>query len=1339
MKIIELSTKRPVTVAMFTLAVLLFGLVSLQRLRVNLLPELTYPTLTIRTEFEGAAPAEVENLVTKPVEESVGTVRNLLNMSSISRSGWSDVILEFQWGTDMANAALEVRQKLDILNLPREVRQPILLRFDPSNDPIVLVGLTGQAELSVLRIFAEEHMKKDLETVEGVAAVKVSGGLEEEIHIEVNEGKLAQLGFSIAQISQRLAQENVNLSGGSLREGTEEYLVRTLNQFKRVDEIDDVVIGQREGVKFYLKDVAAVSKSYKERDAITRINGQEAVEIAIYKEGDANTVAVARHVTRRLRSYTPQALGSMKLTTVSDQSRFIQRAVGEVRDSAIIGGLLAMIVLFFFLKNMRSTAIIGFAIPASVIATFLAMYFGKVTLNIMSLGGLALGVGMLVDNSIVVLESIDRYRKEGFGLFEAANKGASEVGTAVIASTLTTICVFFPIIFIKGVAGQLFRDQALTITFSLIVSLIIALTLIPMIASREHRGGAVVEKTTTVWLQRITRAHVSRRGSRSAWREKRLILRWLRTFIWALRFLITYVLRLAWEGVSGIGLWLWNHASILRWMGQTGKTYVDSYRWPLYFLLPFYLLLRFLMSIPGWFVRELYWVKTAEKRYTVKTRQKVWFRKHWRELVAQHGGRFVALRENGVVCSGEDRWEAKHRFLEQYPGEVRAICRVPTRAKREKVTRIKFSVLTAWKTILIPVRFLWCQVVRAFIPIIRIPWNILKPPFFIVRFAVTLIFSLIVFLFTNFFYTLVVVGKWVGKRLGAFLLAYAGLLIFFTLTGQGLKPQTYGLAVPLAIGLLLVLKILLSWFDRGFPVLAKAYPHFLGWALNNKGAVLASALIIFVVSLLAISFLGMELIPQFSQGEFTLAVDFPVGTPIDVSDVLLNRIEQAVRDDPRVEKIYSIVGTGNRMTADTEMEGENHGELKVVMKDPTDKKAEAHVKELMRRELTRVPDAEAEFLSPTYFTFKTPIEVEVTGFNIERLKESADRVVAALSTIEGLTDVQSNLEAGNPEVQIVFDRERVAALGLDIYEISRLVRNRIKGDIPSRFAIGERRIDILVRATEGNRATIDRIRNLTINPEAEVPVNLSSVADVRVDIGPSQIHRLGQQRTALVTANVVGRDLGSVSREAGERIRSVTLPPTFSASLAGQNEEMMVSFASLRFALLLAIFLVYLVMASQFESLLHPFVIMFSLPLALIGVVAALLLTGQTISVVVLIGVILLAGIVVNNAIVLIDYINRLRRRGIEKYEAVIQAGRVRLRPILMTTATTVLALLPMALGFGEGAEIRSPMAIAVIGGMLTSTILTLVVIPTLYTVMDRKQFVPVVESSSKGEKTSEV
>ncbi len=1318
MKIIEYSVKRPVTVAMFTLAVLIFGFVSLSRLRVNLLPELTYPTLTIRTEFEGAAPAEIENLVTKPLEEAVGTVRNLFNISSVSRSGWSDIILEFQWGTDMTEASLEVRQKLDILTLPREVKQPVLLRFDPTSDPIVLAGLSGNAELGEMRVFAEEHLKKDLETIEGVAAVKASGGLEEEIHIEVNEGRLVQLGFSIAHISERLAQENINLSGGNLREGTSEYLVRTLNQFKRIEEIENVVIGVRDDVKFYLKDVAAVSKSHKERDAITRINGQEAVELAIYKEGDANTVAVAKAVTRRLKSYTPKLLGPMRLTMVSDQSQFIQRAVNEVRDSAILGMILAMIILFFTLKNLRSTFIIGMAIPASVIATFLAMYFGKVTLNIMSLGGLALGVGMLVDNSIVVLESIDRHRIEGHGLLASAKMGASEVGMAVTASTLTTICVFFPMIFIKGIAGQLFRDQALTITFSLTVSLVVALTLIPMIASREPRKLGQYSPSD-VWLLSVARAHAAAMKQRPTVAGP-LPMRWGQFLLRGLWYLLTFIFRLAVNGLRDAGLWMWNQAATLRWAGMTTVHFFRTRRWFLWGLVPLYLMWKFLKGIPAWLIREWRWTVEAEQRYTRKVRQRVWFRKHWRELVDEYGGRFIGLLNESVVCRAGDMWEAKRLFSEVHPGAVRTICHVPGKSPRERATRWRFFALKVLQTCLVPVNFVLRQAVRVLIPIFRIVRNVVMIPFAILRFAMILLLSLISFLFTNGFLSGLVAGKWVWGKCGYFILVYAGVLVVLLLTGNGLKPIWYGLAIPVAIGVLFILKILLHYFDKVFVSLTTGYPHLLRWALCRRKTVLITAFAVFLLSLVGVVFLGMELIPQFSQGEFSLAIDFPVGTPIDVSDELLSRIEQGIRSDSRVSRVYSVVGTGNRLTATTEIAGENHGEIRIILKNPSDKKAEAEIKEQIRQQLTRVPDVESEFLTPTYFTFKTPIEVEVVGYDMDLLKEGADRVVGILSTIEGLTEVQSDLEAGSPEVQIVFDREKMAALNLDIYETSQLVRSRIKGDIPSRLVIGERRVDILVRSAGGNRATIDRIKNLIVNPQGGIPISLSSVADVRVDIGPSQIHRIGQQRTALVSANVAGRDLGAVSRQVGDILHATPLPAGFTASLAGQNREMAVSFSSLRFALLLAVFLVYLVMASQFESLLHPFVIMFTLPLALIGVVAALLLTGQTISVVVLIGVILLAGIVVNNAIVLIDYVNQLRQRGMEKYEAIVQAGQVRLRPIFMTTATTVLGLVPMALGWGEGAEIRAPMAITVIGGLTTATLLTLIVIPVMYAVMDR-------------------
>jgi HAE1 family hydrophobic/amphiphilic exporter-1 len=514
MKIIEISTRRRVTIAMFTLAVVLFGVVSFLRLKINLLPDLTYPTLTVRTEYPGAAPAEIEDLITKPIEEALGVVKNVNRVSSISRSGQSDVILEFAWGTEMDYAGLDVREKLDALELPLEVERPAVLRFDPSLDPIMRFGLYREGgrgkparpapesdavvasyspgrspegeDLKVLRRFAEEEIKKELEAAGGVAAVKVSGGLEDEIQVYIDQARMAQLGLPVESLAQQLRAENVNLSGGRLEEGTHQYLVRTLNEFRSVREIGDVIVARTAGAPVYLRDIAEVVQGHKEREAVTRLNGEEAVEIAIYKEGDANTVTVSREVERRLARVREILPPGVELTRVYDQSTFIRQSVNEVIRAALIGGILAIAILYLFLRRFSSTVIISVSIPVSVIATFNLMYGADLTLNIMSLGGIALGIGMLLDNSIVVLENIDRHRRMGKGVLAAARDGASEVGMAVTASTLTTIAVFFPLVFVRGIAGQLFRDQALTVTFALLASLVVALTLIPMLSSTRR-------------------------------------------------------------------------------------------------------------------------------------------------------------------------------------------------------------------------------------------------------------------------------------------------------------------------------------------------------------------------------------------------------------------------------------------------------------------------------------------------------------------------------------------------------------------------------------------------------------------------------------------------------------------------------------------------------------------------------------------------------------------------------------------------------------------------------------------------------------------------------------
>ena len=1103
MSLVALATRRRVTVAMATIAVLLFGVVALSRLDVNLLPDLAHPALTIRTELEGAAPAEIENLITKPVEEALGVVKNVEEIRSVSRTGQSDVILAFGWGTNMDYASLDVREKLDALDLPLEAARPSILRFDPSLDPIMRFGLSHQASaplvadaaggavptpgvsldeqaMKTLRRYSDEEIKRVLESAAGVAAVKVSGGLEDEVQINVDPARLSQFGLSIDRVAQILEAENVNLSGGRLEEGAQQYLVRTLNQFSSVEAFESVVLSTAGGTPIYLRDVADVRLGYRERETITRIDGREAVEIAVYKEGDANTVAVAGAVNQRLEGVRAAMPADLDLQKVYDQSVFIASAVDEVVSAGLIGGLLAILVLYLFLQDVRTTIIIGLTIPISVVATFNLMYGADLSLNIMSLGGLALGIGLLVDNAIVVLENIARHREMGKSAREAATIGAGEVGTAILASTLTTIAVFGPLVFVDGIAGQLFRDQALTVTFSLLASLVAALTLIPMLAS--FGGGRSRERVSIPWPTR-----------------------------------------------------------------------------------------------PSW------------RRYRVRARRAGWGR--------------AAVHSLGFGLA-------------------------------------------------------------------HVPWAL---------------------------GALITAAAW-G-------LGWAGLFVY----RQGVARLAGWVFAPLRWG-----------FTRGYDAIAARYPPLLRAALGRPGLVMSVAFGLLAGSLLLVPRLGVELIPQLAQSEFDLELRLPPGTPLAQSDALLARLQAAAGADSAVATTFAVAGTGTRMDANPDQGGENWGEMHVELDAAAGPAGEAGAVAALRAVLGRVPGAEYQLRRPALFTFDTPIEVEVAGYDLDRLKATAAQVAGRLAASDRFADVRSTLERGHPEVRIQFDRERAAALGLPVHEVADRVVQQVRGEVATRYSWRDRKIDVRVRAQEADRASIDELRRLIVNADPGRPIPLYAVADVRVDVGPSEIRRVAQQRVALVTASLQYGDLGAAIGEIEGLLADLAVPAGLSTRIGGQSEEMADSFRSLLFALALALFLVYLVMASQFESLLHPFVIFFSIPLAAVGALWALWLTGTTISVVVFIGFLLLAGIVVNNAIVLIDLVNQLRAEGQDLVEALVEGGRLRLRPILMTTLTTTLGLLPLALGFGEGAELRAPMAIPVIGGLVVSTLLTLVVIPVLYKVLTR-------------------
>lgn len=1112
--LVEFSTRRRVTVAMMTITLVLFGLIALFDLKVNLLPDLSYPTLTVRTEYAGAAPSEIETLISEPVEEAVGVVKGLRKLKSVSRTGQSDVVLEFAWGTDMDQASLEVRDKMELVQLPLEAKKPVLLRFNPSTEPILRVALTGKTagdavrELTLLRRYADDDLKKKLEPVEGVAAVKVGGGLEDEVQVDIDQQKLAQLNLPIDTVISRLKAENVNISGGRLEEGSQRYLVRTVNQFGTVDEMREMLVTTQSagggaqqsaaeqmarvaaasgdpnsmaaaaslqsassggsavagGMPVRLKDIADVRQGYKEREAIIRIGGREAVELAIYKEGDSNTVATADAIQARLAEIREQMPKDVELTVIDDQSQFIRSAISHVKWDAVIGGTLAILIIFLFLRDGWSTFVISLSLPVSIITTFFFMGQLDLSLNVMSLGGLALATGLVVDDSIVVLESIAKARERGLGVLDAAIQGTREVSMAVVASTLTTIAVFLPLVFVQGIAGQLFRDQALTVALAIGISLVVSMTLIPMLSALKGRAP---------------------------------------------------------------------------------------------------------LSFP------------EEPPHP--------------------------------------RWAPANRALKP----VAAVNRGVGAAVRGVFFGLAWLLVRAWRGL-----------GRVVGPVMRKASDVAMAP--------------------------------------------------------------YGRA------------------ERGYLRLLPA-------ALARPGLVLALAGGAFAATLAAIPLLGADLIPQLAQDRFEMTVKLPPGTPLAQTDALVRELQSRHTDAPGVRTLYGVSGSGTRLDANPTESGENIGKLTVVMADGGSKQVEAATTERLRETMRSHPGAQVDFARPELFSFAPPLEIELRGQDLAGVERAGQQMAAMLRKNPHYADVKSTVEQGFPEIQIRFDQDRAGALGLSTRQIADVVVKKVRGEVATRYSFRDRKIDVLVRARESDRASLESIRRLIVNPGSSRPVELSSVADVVATTGPSEIHRADQVRVAIVSANLRDIDLGTAVQEVQQMVEEQPLGADVRMHIGGQGEELDESVRSLLFAFGLAVFLVYLVMASQFESLLHPFVILFTIPLALVGAVLALLLTNSPVSVVVFIGLILLVGLVVKNAIILIDKVNQLREAGVAKREALVEGARSRLRPIIMTTLCTLFGFLPLALAVGEGAEVRSPMAITVIGGLLASTLLTLLVIPVVYDLLDRR------------------
>ena len=1018
MHISERSIHRPVTVMMGVMIVIILGIISLIRIPIDLYPEIEIPTVAIITSYSGVGPEEMENLVTKPIEQAVATVSGITSISSTSRTGSSMVIVEFDYNADLDKAVTEITQQVERAkrSLPEDVDSPTVNRMDPNSTATLTLAISADMGADQLKTYVEGQIAPALEMVSGVASVEVSGGLDREIKVIVDESKLEQYGLSLSDISQQLDNQNMDSSGGSITDGGVSYTVRALGKFSSVEDIRNVSIPLREGGRVFLKDVAIIQDTFKEASIENTMNSQPSVTMTIMKQSGTNTVAVVDALYAELEKQKASMPESMTVMALSDQSTFIRASIETLVKDTLIGGALAILLILLFLKSVSNTVIISTAIPISVISTFTLMYFTDMTINTMSLGGLTLGIGMIVDDAIVVLENIHRHREKGMSLMESAVKGTKEVAMPVIAATLTTIAVFFPIVFVEGVTAQLFQDLGITVSFALIASLVVSLTVTPMLA--------------------------------------------------------------------------------VKWSGSHHSHREDN-------------------------------AKKLEERPS--------------------------------------------RMLTQYR-------------------------------------------------------RILK------------------------------------------------------------------------------------------------------WSLNHRKSVLAIGLATFVGGLALVPFIGQEFMPTTDQGQINVSISMPNGTELDKTRETIAQAQEILTGIPEIETIFTALGSTNPTRGNSA--STSAGSFLLILADERERST-AQVAEEIRGKLNRFPGARLRVSEVAggsipgmggggQFGGFAPISYEIRGTDDEILKELAENLTVLISEVPGVREADNNVEESRPEIQIKLDRVTAAELGVTQSLVSSTIQTALNDQVATRYETQGTEIDVTLSVGDDTITSMQEIGELLLTTSNGELIQIKDVAEVAMATGPQTIQRNNQSRVVNVTASLApDADLGTVSQAINQALAAYPIPPGYTIEEQGENQQLDESTKSMMIAFGLAILLVYMILAAQFESLVYPLSIMLSVPLSVFGATFSLWITGRPISVPAFIGLILLVGIVVRNAIVLIDFTNILRREGMERTEALLTAGPVRLRPILMTTLCTVFAMLPLALGFGEGAESQAPLATVVIGGLLFSTLLTLVVIPVVYAMLD--------------------
>jgi HAE1 family hydrophobic/amphiphilic exporter-1 len=1022
MKLPEFSVNRSVTVLMLIGIIVVLGIISLSRLTVEVMPDLTYPTASVITTYEGAASEDIETLVTKPIEAAVSKVKNVKTVDSISQEEISIIMVEFEWGTNVDFAAQDMRDAIGVVEdfLPEGIDKPIVIKFDPSIIPIIALGITGERDLRDLRTLVKDQIKDRLEMVDGVATCMIMGGREREIQVRIDKEKLKALNIPIQQVISTLRYENLDLSGGHITRGYTEYLLRTLGEFENLDQIRNTVIIVREQTPVILKDFAEVYDTHTEVRNYSRTNKKNGLILAVTKESGANDLEVANGIKKKLKEVKKDLPSDIKIYTALDQGRITQLMISTTASDAIWGGLLAVVILFLFLRNWRPTLSIALSIPLSILATFIAVYFAGFSLNIMTMSGLALGVGMLVSNAIIVIENIFRHLEEGKNRNQAAIVGTSEVGMAITASTLTTIAVFLPLIYATGIAGKLSQGLALTVTFALIGSLFTALTLIPMMASKIFK------------------------------KEK-------------------------------------SKKDYERNFGEKGFNFLKD-----------------------WYKRTL----------------------------------VVALRH-----------------------------------------RIKVSIA--------------------------------------------------------------------------------------------------------AIGM-------------------------------------------FALSMCLLPFVGKEFMPAIDPGLVIVKVKMPVGTSLEETDRVVQQIEDVMMRQKEADVLGTFTGLMEGTKVDIAFSGSGIGNTGVneamifahLVDKSKRKRSNLQIQDSLRRQFPQIEGAKIEFLDLARFitsggTGQIPIEIKIFGKDLGQLEKIADEIMAKTESIQGLYDIDTTLRHGKPELQFVIDRDKASQLGLNVGQIASVMRANFEGQVATRYRTDGDEFDLRVQYRDEDSQTFDDVKRAVIFSSLGSQHHLEDVARVLEGKGPVKLYRENQKRKTSITANFSDRDLGSILNDIKAKIKETNLPSGYFVEYGGEAKRMRETFVALGTVFILAILLVYMIMAAQFESLVHPFTVMFTVPFGITGVIFILLLTGNSLSMVSLLGVIILTGVVVNNGIVLVDYVNQLRAKGMSKDEALIQGGVIKLRAVLLTAATATFGMLPMAISSSEGSELRSPMALAVIGGLVVSTFLTLIIVPTVYSILD--------------------